>query len=676
MNGQIFKHLPRPLPLAPTQCLPLLQSLLRSKSPRFGAQLHALLISSGALAAHPRLRRPLLSKLVALYSLSGHLSLARQLFDRFPHPTPFLWNALIRGHAQSASPLDALRLFARMVSSGLRPDHFSYPFALKACADLSLPRLGAQVHGSSLASGFAADEYVQNCLIAMYMSSGDTVAASKVFDLMTARTVVSWNTMISGFYRNGYGEDALAVFDRMIYDGVGIDEATIVSALPACAHLMDLQRGRLVHKLVDERGLGVDASVRNSLIDMYAKCGCLEEARRVFDNGMCKRDVVGWTAMIGAYALHGCERESLALCHQMQLAGVRPNSVTMASLLGACAALPSPAHGKCIHGSCIRLYLESDIIVETALIDMYAKCSNMDLCSRVFSSGSRRTATWNAIISGLARNSAAVDAIKYFKQMLAEAVRPDLATIASLLPAYAECADLKQANNLHCYLIRMGFTWSIEVVTGLVDMYAKAGKLDVAWELFSGLQKKDLVSWSAIIAGYGMHGHARTAIWLFDRMEESGVVPSEVTFTSLLYSCSHAGLVDEGLQLFDRMLNVHGMKPNVDHYACVIDLLSRAGRLQEAYALIKGMPFEPNHAVWGALLGACVIHENVELGEVAAKQLFEIEPDNTGNYVLLANIYAAVGRWEDVEAVRRMMAGRGLRKAPGSSLVEAKSAQE
>ncbi|XP_065006008.1 pentatricopeptide repeat-containing protein At5g39350-like [Musa acuminata AAA Group] len=668
MYGSFFKH------PSTNQCLPLLQSLIRSRSSRLGAQLHAFLISSGVLSSAPR-RGLLLSKLVVLYSLSGQPSRARQLFDRISRRTPFLWNALIRGHAQSGLPLDALRLFARMVFSGLSPDYLTYPFALKACADLSLGRLGAQVHGKSLASGFGADEYVQNCLIAMYMSCGDTNAATKVFDLMTARSIVSWNTVIAGCCRNGFAREALAVFDRMMDAGVGIDEATVVSVLPACAHLKDLRRGRFVQKLVDEGRFDADSRVRNSLIDMYAKCGCLEEARKVFDGGQCERDVVAWTAMIGAYALHGRESEALALSRQMQSVGVRPNPVTMVSLLSACSALPSLAHGKCVHGSCIRLHLESDIIVETTLIDMYAKCSGTGLYLRVFSSGSRRTATWNAVISGCSRNRQAEDAIKYYRQMLAEAVRPDFATVLSLLPAYAESADLKQADNLHGCLIGMGFTASAEVMTGLIDVYGKAGKLDVAWQLFGGLQVKDLVSWSAIIAGYGMHGHAKTAIWLFDRMVKSGVAPSEVTFTSMFYSCSHAGLVDEGLQLFDKMSNAHGVKPNADHYACVVDLLGRAGRLREAYELIAGMPFEPNHAVWGALLGACGIHENVELGELAAKRLFEIEPENTGNYVLLGNIYAAVGRWEDVESVRSMMVRRGLRKAPGRSLVEARKVQ-
>ncbi|XP_008787561.1 pentatricopeptide repeat-containing protein At5g39350 [Phoenix dactylifera] len=670
----LSKLSPPSVPRTPTQCLSLLRSLTRSKALLPGKQLHALLISSGLLL-NSSTSLPLLSKLATFYSLCGHTVHARLLFDKTPTKmkTPFLYNALIRGHVQCGVHSDALHLFAHMVSSGHRPDNFSYPFALKACSDLSLLHMGSVIHCKALVSGFGSDEYVQNSLMAMYMNCGDKEAATMLFDGMTNRTVVSWNTMIAGYVQNGCDEEAVLIFDWSVGSGVEIDRATVVSVLPACAHLKDLRRGRQVHELVKEKGFGGYVPVRNSLIDMYAKCGSLEEARSVFDNGMCERDVVSWTAMIGGYALNGREREALALSCQMQLMGVAPNSVTMASLLSACSTLASIEHGKCIHGLCIRLRLELDIIVETALIDMYVKCNSMKLSLLVFARGSKRAGTWNAVISGYARHGRAGDAIKQFKLMLAEAIRPDFATIASLLPAYAESADLQQAKNIHCYLYRMGFTRSFEASTGLVDIYAKAGNLDMAWELFDKLPVKDLVSWSAMIAGYGMHGHAKTAIWLFDRMVESGVEPNEVTCTSVLYSCSHAGLVDEGLGLFDRMLKVHGMKPNVDHYACIVDLLGRAGRLKEAYELIRGMPFEPNHAVWGALLGACVIHENVDFGKLAAERLFEIEPENTGNYVLLGNIYAALGRWEDVESVRRMMVERGLRKEPGCSLIEVRN---
>jgi pentatricopeptide repeat protein len=256
-----------------------------------------------------------------------------------------------------------------------------------------------------------------------------------------------------------------------------------------------------------------------------------------------------------------------------------------------------------------------------------------------------------------------------------DAVQPNDATLNSLLLAYSILADLQQATNIHCYLVRSGFLSSIEVATGLIDIYSKCGSLESAYKVFSGIPEKgkDIVLWSVIIASYGVHGHGEIAISLFNQMIQSGVKPNEVTFTSVLHACSHAGLVDNGLNLFKFMLENHKMSPCPDHYTCLVDLLGRADRLDEAYDLIRTMPFKPNHAVWGALLGACVIHENVELGEVAAKWLFELEPENTGNYILMAKIYAAVGRWKDAENVRHMMNEIGLRKKVAHSLVEVRN---
>lgn len=492
-----------------------------------------------------------------------------------------------------------------------------------------------------------------------------------VFDQMCCRSVVSWNAVISGSLHNGLFDEVMVVLHRMLSSGIVLDRATLLSLLPACAQLGDLRMGRCVHRLVEVNGLKSYLPVRNALIDMYAKCGKLIAARRLFDEADFERDVICWSCMIGGYVFNGFEVEALVLSNEMHsTSDIRPNSTTISSLLAACGSLPSLVHGMRIHGFCITIGLECDCFVETGLIDMYSKCGDMDLSLQMFAGSSRRTAAWNAIVSGFARNGLARDATEQFRLMLREGAAPDLVTMTSLLPAYSCCsAYLQQANNIHGYLVKAGFLKNIEITTCLIDAYAKIGCLDIAMELFDRLPTKDFVCWSSIIAGYGAHGHAEKAIWLFNDMMDAGVEPSEVTFTSVLHSCSHAGLVEEGLRVFDRMKRVHCLNPTIDHCVCVVDLLGRVGRLEEAYRVIKEMPFEANHAVWGALLGACLIHENVELGEVAAKRLFEIQPENTGNYLLLGNIYAAAGRWKDAEAVRRMVGARGLRKVVACSSI-------
>ncbi|KAG9443819.1 hypothetical protein H6P81_015159 [Aristolochia fimbriata] len=624
----------------------------------------------------------LCSKLLSMYAICGDITHARLLFDDddsfiLKTKNTFLWNFMIRGYVDFGAPGTALSLYDEMLLWGQKPDNLTFPFLLKACGDLSLLQLGMQIHGQAVISGYGSDSYVQNTLISMYMNCDRRDAASLLFANMHERTAVSWNTMIAGNLRHGSLGEALTVFVQMQRAGEQPDAATVVSILPVCAHLRDLPRGRQIHGFINIKGLGNCLRVRNSLIDTYAKCGSMEDARKVFDDG--EKDVVSWTAMIGGYDLNGNPGEAFLLSHKMlQFSEIKLTAITITTLLSACPGWSSSLkHGKSVHRIAIRKYgeLQMDVIVETALIDMYAKCGQPDLCYKVFTNTSRRkTVPWNAVISGYTHNGLAREAVLIFKQMRAEAVPCNTSTIVCLLPAYAILANHWEVRNIHGYLVRSGFVFSeqssLEITTGLMHLYLKCGKLDSANVLFASLSKKDVVSWGAMISGYGIHGRGREAVQLFHQMIQSGIKPNEVTVTSALCACSHAGLVDEGIHFFRSLTETYHMEPNLDHYSCIVDLLARAGRLKEAYELVSTMPIEHNQAVWGALLGACSLHKNVELGEVAAKHLFELEPENPGNYVLLGNIYAALGMWNHVEGVRALMNERGLSKTPGCSIID------
>ncbi|KAL3723307.1 hypothetical protein ACJRO7_035487 [Eucalyptus globulus] len=668
MNGR--KHLLEPL----AQCRSLLQRFKAARSLTNTKLLHARIVVTGLLpTSGSSAAAKVLSNLALAYALCGHAPHAAALFDGLPERSPPLCNALIRMYNLCGRHREALRVFVGMLGPGrCPPDNFTYTFVCKACGELSLLDVGFAVHGKVFAAGFDSDAFVQNALLALYMNCGQMAAARKVFDEMQERTVVSWNTMISGYFKNSYAGEAVMIFKLMMNTGVEPDSATVVSVLPACGNLKELDLGKYVHTIVEEKGLGnKNIAVSNALLDMYAKCGRMDEAEAVIRE-MDKRDVVTWSAMINGYVLNGDVRKALDNCLLMQFDGVKPNPVTISSLLSACGSSFLLKLGRCLHGWSVRQKLESDLLIETALIDMYAKCKRVDVSFHVLARAlQKRTAPWNAILSGCVHNGLAKEAIQAFKHMLIEEVEPNLATVNSLLPAYAILADVQQAMNIHGYVARSGWVINVEIITGLIDVYTKCGHLESAHRLFNDIPRneKDIVVWSVIIAGYGMHGHGEAAVLLFKEMVHSGVHPNEVTFTSVLHACSHAGLVEEGLDLFNFMLDNNPVTPHFDHYTCIVDLLGRAGRLQEAYDLIKAMPFKPNHAVWGALLGACVIHENVELGEIAAKWLFELEPENTGNYVLLAKIYSALGRWKDAEDIRHMMKKIGLRKAPAHSLV-------
>lgn len=680
MNGGAFEAVHKLKQLLLTtatntsQCKSLLRHYAITKSLTNTKQLHANIISSGLLTSKDSIY--ITSLLTSTYAMCGHISYARQLFDELPHKTLKSFSSMIRMYTQCGLPFDALQLFVEMLGSGyVTPDKLTYPFVIKACGDLSWIRLGVVIHGLVVVNGFVCDVFVGNSLLAMYMNCGKKESARLFFNNMGERTVVSWNTMISGYVQNGNAKDALMVFKEMVDGGVEVDLVTLISVLPACGYLKDYEAAKLVHSLAEEKGLGSKLHVRNALVDVYVKCGRVDKARMIFDDTKVK-DVVTWTTMINGVILNGDFGTALDLFPMMLLEGVKPNAFTLACLLSACVGSQHLKCGKGFHGWAMRHKLESDVNVETALIDMYAKCNCVHLSFRVFEKTSKkRQVPWNAILSGCVHNGLEREAVLLFTEMLSKAIGPNEATLKSLLPAYSTLANHQQAKNLHSYLIKSGFLTRVEVATGLVNIYSKCGNLDEAYLIFDGIPSsdKDIILWSVVIAGYGMHGHGKTALTLFNQMVQSGVAPNEVTFTSALHACSHAGLVDEGLSLFEFMLSIQKSIPKADHYTCMVDLLGRAGRLEEAYELIRTMPFQPNHAVWGALLGACVIHENVELGERAANWLFKLEPGNTGNYVLLGKIYSAVGRWKDAENIRYKMNQIGLIKSPSNSLVEVRN---
>ncbi|KAK6928122.1 Pentatricopeptide repeat [Dillenia turbinata] len=650
MNGTSKAVFSKSMLLKPeaSHCESLLRHFAFTKSLANTEQLHAFAITSGLFSSCNNI----LSNLAVTYARCGSAQYARRLFDKMPKRSLFAWNTMLKMYSQKGVPNEVVEMFIDMMRWGdHRPDNFTYPFVIKACGELSMIQMGILVHGLTAKSGFLLNMLVQNCLLAMYMNCREQLRARQVFDDMEKRSVVSWNTMINGYFRNGCFEQALRFFELMMESGEKPDCATIVSVLPVCGHLENLGLGRQIHAMVEALGFGDIMEIRNCLIDMYAKCGSMDEAKFVFDK-MDVRDVVTWTSMINGFIWNTDAQKALALCPLMQFDRVRLNSVTVSSLIVACASISDVKIGKCLHGWAIRQNYEDDVNIETALINMYAKCSRADFGFQVFMKTSQNgTALWSAILSGYIHNGMTREAIELFKEMLLKEVDPNIVTMKSLLPAYAILADLQQAQNVHGYITQSGFLSRTEIVTVMVDIYSKCGNLESAHKIFNSIpvMEKDIVSWSVIIAGYGMHGHGQAAVTLFNEMVLSGVKPNDVTFTSVLNACSHAGLVDEGLILFRFMLDKSQICMRMDHYTCMVDLLGRAGRLDEAYELIRTMPIEPTHAVWGALLGACVIHENVKYGEVAAQRLFELEPHNTGNYILMAKIYAAVGRLDVLE---------------------------
>eukprot|EP01018_Ginkgo_biloba_P037423 Gb_09406 [translate_table: standard] len=643
----------------------VLPACARLGSLRQGKCIHAYVIRSGFESD-----TSVVNSLITMYANCGNINRARHMFDKMSKRDMVSWTAMIAAYAQIRHANEALTLFHQMQLANLTPDLVTVVSLLSACAYLGALQQGKWIHEYLTRSGFESDVSVETSLVDMYSKCGMTEDARHVFDKMSNRNVVTWTAMISGYIQNGYADEALILFHQMQQEDITPDSATIVSVLLACAHLGALKQGELVHCYIIRSGFEPDVSVGNSLADMYAKNGNIEIARKLFDK-MLIRDVISWNVMIVGYTQNGHANEALTLFHQMQLANMKPNEITMVTVLSACAQLEALHQGSCIHNSIVKSGFELCVFVQTALIDMYAKCGSTEIARHVFDQMPERdVASWNAVIAGYAQEGYANEALMLFHEMQLADTPPDSTTLVSVLAVCAYIGALEHGKWIHDYIVKHKFDSDVFVGTALIDMYAKCGSIVIARKLFDNMTNRDLVVWSAMIAGYGMHGHGEDALTLFSQMQQTGMKPNHITFIAVLSACSHAGLVEDGWQYFESMTHDYSITPRVEHYACMVDLLGRAGLLDEAQDFIQKMPLEPDADVWGALLGACRIHCNLELGEHVAERLFDLDPENAGHHVLLSNLYAAAGRWNDAANVRRMMKGRGLKKTPGFSLIE------
>eukprot|EP01018_Ginkgo_biloba_P030462 Gb_36434 [translate_table: standard] len=470
--------------------------------------------------------------------------------------------------------------------------------------------------------------------------------------------------------KNGRLKEGVGMFDEINHRGISVYPDTYSRLLQTCANKKFLPEGKQLHAHILVNGFEDDNILKTKLVILYAYCGSFVDARHVFDK-IPMRNVFCWNAMIRGYVMHGYSEEALAFYYQMQREGMQPDDFTFPSAIRACTGLAALEQGKGIHVRAIRNGFETDVYVGNALIVMYSTCGNIESARQVFDKMSQKNlVSWNSIIAGYVQNGYANEALTIFLQMEMSGVKPDSITITSVLPACVPLAALQHGKEIHGHIIKNEFESDVFVCSALVDMYAKCGNIEIARRVFDRISSRDLVSWNAMIAGYAMHGRGEDALVSFQRMQRAGMRPDRITFIGVLCACSRSGLVDEGWQYFDSMTRDYRIMPEAQHYACMVDLLGRSGQVDEAENFIKKMPFGPGASVLGALLGACRTHGNIELGERVAERLIALEPENSGNYVLLSNIYAKNGRWDDVEKVRTMMKSRGVKKRPGYSWIE------
>lgn len=579
---------------------PLVVACTESKAAHQCKVLHARVICLG-LQADPIF----VPKFVTFYAKCNLLREARLVTvgSSIMHPLP--WNLIISAYVKNGLSDEGISVYKKMLKRGIRPDNFTFPSVLKACGDLMDLDLGREVHNVITSSGHEWSLYVHNALIAMYWKCGEVDVSREIFDQMVERDAVSWNSMISCYSSEGMWQEAFELFESMKFSETEIQIET-------------------------------------------------------------------WNTIAGGCSRLGNFKGALEIICQMRNSGLYLDSVAILTGLTACSHLGAIKLGKEFHGCAIHGYCDRLENVRNSLISMYARCKEIGHAYILFQSAEIKSiVTWNSLLSGYAHMDMSDDATLLFRGMLLSGIQPNYVTIASILPLCARVANLHHGKEFHCYIVRReNFKDYLLLWNSLIDMYARSGKVIVARRLFNSLPIKDEITYTSLIAGYGIHGEGVLALKLFKEMEMQLVKVDHITMVAVLSACSHAGLVKKGEFLFEKMQTVYGITPRLEHYDCMVDMYGRAGLLKKARDILSNMPVKPSAAMWATLLGACRIHGNIGIGDWAAEKLLEMKPQNPGYYVLIANMYAAAGYWDKLAKVRILMRDLGVKKDAGCTWVD------
>ncbi|CAN4086410.1 unnamed protein product [Withania somnifera] len=516
---------------------------------------------------------------------------------------------------------------------------------------------------------------------------GDMKYARSVFDIMPEPGVFVWNTMIKGYSRENSPQNGVSIYKEMLYNNVQPDSHTFPFLLKGFTRDVSLRLGESMHAHINKFGFQLNEFVQHALIHVYCLCGKVDMARGVFDLS-AKSDILIWNAMISGYNRSKQFGESRKLFYAIEEKRLQPTSVTLVSVMSALSQLKDLDTGNRVHQYVKDHKVESNLVLDNALIDMYAVSGKMNLALGLFQNmkhkdviswttivkgfvnigqvdvarkyfnkmPERDSISWTAMIDGYVRENRFKDVLMLFREMQAATIRPDEFTMVSILTTCAHLGALELGEWIKTYIDKHKIKVDIHLGNAVIDMYFKCGNVEKALMMFSQMPCRDKFTWTTMITGLATNGHEREALNMFFEMLRAPETPDDVTYVGVLSACTHMGM--------------HGIQPNVIHYGCMVDLLGRAGRLDEAYEVIKNMPVKPNAIVWGALLGACRVHKDAQMAEIAAQQLLELEPGNGAVYVLLCNIYAACKKWENLRETRRIMTDRGIKKMPGCSLIE------
>lgn len=612
------------------------------------------------------------SALLDMYAKCKKLKFSFQVFEELPEKNWVSWSAIIAGCAQNDQFVKGLQMFKKMQREGIGVSQSTYASVFRSCAGLSAYKLGTQLHGHAIKAHFDSDVLVGTATLDMYAKCGSMSDARKLFNSMPNHNLQSYNAIIVGYARSQQGNEALCLFLLLRKSGLRFDEISLSGALGACAVIKGYLEGLQLHGLAVKSRLTSNICVANAILDMYGKCGCLFEASCVFDE-MVSRDAVSWNAIIAANEQNENGEETLKIFVSMLRSRMEPDQFTYGSVLKACAAQQALNRGMEIHSRIIKSGMGLDLFVGGALVDMYCKCVMIDEAEKIHDrTNEQMMVSWNAIISGFSQQKQNEDAQRFFSQMLETGVKPDSFTYAAVLDTCANLATIGLGMQIHAQIIKQELLSDVYISSTLVDMYSKCGNMQDSRLMFEKARKRDPVTWNAMICGYAHHGLGEEAIEVFEAMQLENVKPNHATFVSVLRACAHIGNAEKGLHYFHSMQRDYNLAPKLEHYSCMVDIVGRSGQISEALRLIQEMPFEADAVIWRTMLSICKLHGDVEVAEKAAGNLLQLEPQDSAAYVLLSNIYADSGMWDEMSGMRRVMKSHKLKKEPGCSWIEVK----
>lgn len=572
-----------------------------------------------------------------MYAKSSQPNLAVEIFDRMPERDSVSYTAMIVGFNQTGRFDMALRTFADMVKAGVSPTKFTFTNVLSACVALADGiAVGRKMHSFVVKMGSSADIPVANSLINMYGKAGDLRTGKLVFERMSLRSVSSWNAMVSLYKEANMMDLAVSLFEQM-------DERNIISWNAIVAGYnqngFNLEALRFFSRMLNETCLIPDQYTLTSVLSSCANLGWLRTGREI--HAYIVRTETWCGGQVGN-----------ALISMYSKSGAVDAGRTVAETTVATSDL--------------------NVISFTALFEGYLKIGELRPAREIFNSMKHRdVVAWTAMIVGYVQNGFDNEAIKLFRLMVEQGPEPNNYTLSAMLRVCSSLASLQHGKEIHSKAIRSPEGLSVSVSNALITMYAKSGSVSLAARVFDQVyRQRETVSWTSMILALAQHGQAAEAISLFKEMIKIGIEPDHITYVGVFSACTHAGFVQEGKDYFEMMMNLHRIEPTLSHYACMIDMYARAGQLEEAQEFIRRMPVEPDAIAWGSLLSACRAHKNVDIAEIAAERLLAIDPDNSGAYTALANVYSSCGRWKDAARMWKLMKDKGVKKEQGFSWMQ------